>query len=78
MTEVEIKIKFTKSGQTTLKELTLLSDMLIEELRVVIEEELKVPSYKQNLIFRGKMLQNGKKIEDYKISNNDIILLVEK
>ena len=78
MTEVEIKIKFTKSGQTTLKELTLLSDMLIEELRVVIEEELKVPSYKQNLIFRGKMLQNGKKLEDYKISNNDIILLVEK
>ena len=78
MTEVEIKIKFTKSGQTTLKELTLLSDMLIEELRVVIEEELKVPSYKQNLIFSGKMLQNGKKIEDYKISNNDIILLVEK
>ena len=78
MTEVQIKIKFTKGGQTTLKELTLLSDMLIEELRVVIEEELKVPSYKQNLIFRGKMLQNGKKLEDYKISNNDIILLVEK
>ena len=78
MTEVQIKIKFTKGGQTTLKELKLLSDMLIEELRVVIEEELKVPSYKQNLIFRGKMLQNGKKLEDYKISNNDIILLVEK
>jgi ubiquilin len=78
MTEINIKVKFTKSGQTTVKEFQLVSDMLVEELRLIIEEELKVPSYKQNLIFKGKMLQNEKKLEDYKISNNDLILLVEK
>ena len=78
MTEIQIKVKFTKNGQTTVKDFQLLSDMLVEEFRLIVEEELKVPTYKQNLIFKGKMLQNEKKLEDYKISNNDLILLVEK
>ena len=53
--------------------------MKIEDLRLIIEEEFKIPSFKQNLIFKGKMmLQNEKKLEDYNISNNDIILLFEK
>ena len=77
MTEINIKIKYNK-GENKLKELTILSDMLIEELRLIIEEEYKVPAYKQNLIYKGKMLQDGKKIEDYKINNNDTILLIEK
>ena len=77
MTEINIKIKYNK-GEVILKELTLLTDMTIEELRLIIEEEFKIPSYKQNLIYRGKMLQNEKKLEDYNISNNDIILLIEK
>ena len=77
MTEINIKIKYNKGG-ITIKELTILSDMSIEELRVIIEEEFKIPAYKQNLIFKGRMLKNEKKIEDYNITNNDIILLVEK
>ena len=77
MTEINIKIKYNKGG-TTIKELTILSDMKIEELRVIIEEEFKIPTFKQNLIFKGRMLKNEKKIEDYNITNNDIILLVEK
>ena len=77
MTEINIKIKYNK-GEVTLKEFTLLSDMTIDELRLIVEEEFKIPSYKQNLIYRGKMLQNEKKLEDYNISNNDIILLIEK
>ena len=64
MTEIQIKVKFTKNGQTTVKDFQLLSDMLVEEFRLIVEEELKVPTYKQNLIFKGKMLQNEKKLED--------------
>jgi hypothetical protein len=77
MAEIQIKIKFNK-GEQIIKEFTVLSDMFIDDLRIIIEEEFKIAPYKQNLIFKGKMLQNQKKIEDYKISNNDIILLVEK
>ena len=77
MTEINIKIKYNKGG-ITIKELTILSDMKIEELRVIIEEEFKIPTFKQNLIFKGRMLKNEKMIEDYNIINNDIILLVEK
>ena len=77
MTEIQIKIKYTK-GETIIKEFTVLSDMFVEDLRLIIEEELKIPPYKQNLIFKGKMLHNEKKLEDYKISNNDLILLIEK
>ena len=77
MTELQIKVKYSK-GQVNIKEFSILSDMLIDDLRIIIEEEFKIPPYKQNLIYKGKMLQNEKKIEDYKISNNDIILLVEK
>lgn len=77
MTEINIKIKYTKR-ESIIKEFTILNDMTVEDLRLIIEEELKVPSYKQNLIFKGKMLKNEKKLEDYKISNGDIILLVEK
>lgn len=77
MTEISIKIKFNK-GEQIIKEFAILSDMTVEDLRLIIEEEFKVPTYKQNLIYKGNMLQNEKKLEDYKISNNDIILLVEK
>ena len=78
MTEIQIKIKFTKKGEINIKELTVLSDMFVEDLRLILEEEFKVPPYKQNLIFKGKMLHNEKKLEDYNISNNDLILLIEK
>ena len=77
MTEIQIKVKYTKGG-VTIKDFTILSDMFIDDLRLIIEEEFKIPPYKQNLIYKGKMLQNEKKIEDYQIQNNDIILLVEK
>ena len=77
MTEIKIKIKYNK-GNVPVKELSLLSDMKIEDLRIIIEEEFKIPPQKQNLIFKGKMLQNEKKLEDYNISNGDIILLFQK
>ena len=77
MAEIQIKIKFNK-GEQIIKEFTVLSDMFIDDLRIIIEEEFKIPPIKQNLIYKGKMLQNQKKIEDYNISNNDLILLVEK
>ena len=77
MTEIKIKIKYNKA-EPPLKELNLISDMKIEDLRLIIEEEFKIPPFKQNLIFKGKMLQNEKKLEDYNISNDDIILLFEK
>ena len=77
MTEISIKVKFNK-GEQIIKEFSILSDMTVEDLRLIIEEEFKVPTYKQNLIYKGNMLQNEKKLEDYKISNNDQILLVEK
>ena len=77
MSEINIKIKLNKGGEI-IKELNILSDMKIEDLRVVIEEEFKIPPHKQNLIFKGRMLQNEKKLEDYNITNNDMILLIEK
>ena len=77
MSEINIKIKLNKGGEI-IKELNILSDMKIEDLRIVIEEEFKIPPHKQNLIFKGRMLQNEKKLEDYNITNNDMILLIEK
>ena len=77
MTEIKIKIKYNK-GDPPIKEFNIISDMKIEDLRLIIEEEFKIPSFKQNLIFKGKMLQNEKKLEDYNITNGDIILLFEK
>ena len=77
MTEIKIKIKYSK-GEIKIKELTILNDMTIEDLRIIIEEEFQIPTYKQNLIYKGKMLKNEKKLEDYNISNNDVILLIEK
>ena len=62
MSEINIKIKYNNKGESLIKELTILSDMKIEELRIIIEEEFKLPPYKQNLIFKGKMLQNEKKL----------------
>ena len=77
MTEIKIKIKYNK-GEEPIKELNILSEIRIEDLKLIIEEEFKIPSFKQNLIFKGKMLQNEMKLEDYNISNGDIILLFEK
>ena len=77
MTEIKIKIKYNK-GEQPIKELNILSEIRIEDLKLIIEEEFKIPSFKQNLIFKGKMLQNEMKLEDYNISNGDIILLFEK
>ena len=77
MTEIQINVKYSKGG-VNIKEFTILSDMFIDDLRIIIEEEFKIPPYKQNLIYKGKMLQNEKKLEDYNIQNNDLILLVEK
>ena len=59
MTEIKIKIKYNKV-EPPLKELNLISDMKIEDLRLIVEEEFKIPPFKQNLIFKGKMLQNEK------------------
>ena len=77
MTELTIKVKHSKRDPV-IKDITIISDMLVDDLRIIIEEEFKVPPKKQNLIFKGRMLANNKKLEDYKISNGDTILLVEK
>ena len=77
MTELTIKIKHSKA-EPVIKDISVISDMLVDDLRVIVEEEFKVPTQKQNLIFKGHMLTNNKKLEDYKISNGDTILLVEK
>ena len=53
MTEIKIKIKYNK-GDPPLKEFNIISDMKIEDLRLIIEEEFKIPSFKQNLIFKGR------------------------
>ena len=77
MSELTIKIKHSKRDPV-IKDISIISDMLVDDLRIIVEEEFKVPAQKQNLIFKGRMLTNNKKLEDYKISNGDTILLVEK
>ena len=77
MSEIKIKVKQT-NGQKLTKTLSVMSDMQIDEFRKKIKEEFNVEESKQNLIFKGRILKEGKSLSEYNIKNDDLILLVER
>lgn len=77
MSEINITIKQT-NGEKQIFDLSIQSDIAISELKNRIKEVLQIPESKQNLIFKGHILFDNKSLEEYKISDKDTILLVEK
>lgn len=56
----------------------LKNEETIHDLKEKIEILTEVPKDKQRLIFKGKLLENEKKINDYQINNHDAIHLIAK
>lgn len=75
--DLKIKIKQTNGSQQT-HEIEISNDNTIQELKLKIETQFGVSPPKQNLIYRGHILFNEKRIEDCQIKSGDTILLVEK
>ncbi|MCQ2815640.1 MAG: hypothetical protein MJ252_00090 [archaeon] len=75
--EIKVKIKQTNAERAEI-EVSIQPDLSILELKLKIKEALNIPETKQNLIFKGRILQDNKKIDDYGVSNGDKILLVQK
>lgn len=57
---------------------SLKKEETIHDLKEKIEILTEVPKDKQRLIFKGKLLENEKKINDYQINNHDAIHLIAK
>ena len=75
--DLKIKIKQTNGSQQT-HEIEISNDNTIQELKLKIEAQFGITPSKQNLIYRGHILFNEKRIEDCQIKSGDTILLVEK
>lgn len=75
--DLTIKIKQT-NGSKLEKEITINKDSTIKDLKDLIESVYHIEPQRQNLIYKGHILFNTKKIEDYNINEGDTILLVEQ
>jgi DNA damage-inducible protein 1 len=51
------------------------SDETIENVKAVLEVEYNIPLSKQILVFEGKIMNNGSRLCDLNVRNNDMILL---
>lgn len=75
--EIKVTIKQT-NGAKIVQDITILSDNSVEDLKTVIEAQFNIPSGKQNLIFKGRVLFNERKLDECGLKNEDVVLLVEK
>lgn len=75
--EIIITIRQTNGDKQSF-EIAIQSDLTILELKIRIKEFIQIPEDKQNLIYKGHILFDNKKLEDYHIISHDTILLVEK
>ena len=51
---------------------------MIEAIKRKVEDRHKIPVDQQRLIFGGKQLEEGRTIDDYKIVNGSLLVLVLK
>jgi hypothetical protein len=71
-----IKVKNLQSGQVL--ELEVQSGDIVETLQARITEELGVPPDAQKLVYRGKSMAAGKRLEEYNVPVGGMIHLVMK
>ena len=76
MENEEILIKIKTMNSTTFP-INITKSSKISELKSKIFQKVRIQSTNQRLIYQGKVLENTKKIEDYKINEGDVIHLVE-
>ena len=73
---VDLDIMLRISYNDSINQIKIKNNSTIKDLKYNIQKELKFQIEKQVLIFKGDILQNNKKIDDYNIIENDIIILI--
>ena len=73
---ITLKVKELSGSSFTLERIPL--SMLVEELKLKIQDLNSVSPEEQRLIFRGKVLEKGKRLSDYKVENDNWIHLVKR
>ena len=76
MESEEILIKIKTMNSTTFP-INITKSSKISELKSKIFQKVRIQSTNQRLIYQGKVLDNSRKLEDYKIGDGDVIHLVE-
>ena len=71
-----MKVKMTSNA--TVYTVTVNKICTVEELKKACEKETSIPPESQNLVFKGRILDNTKKIDEYGLQNDNTIILVKK
>ena len=71
--EIKLVIKSVTGGKS---ELTVMNNSSILELKQKIKEIKGVEIENQKIICRGKHLTNGKNLTDFKVKENDCLILM--
>ena len=61
MSEEEIKVKVKMTSNATVYTVTVNKTCTVEELKKACEKETSIPPESQNLVFKGRILDNSKK-----------------
>lgn len=74
--EITVKIKQTTANKTD--EIKIYKDAGVLDLKKKVEEATGMKPESQNLVYRGKILDNAKTVADYGLQNDHVIILVKK
>ena len=78
MSEETITIKIKMTSNAKVYSITVNKTCTVEELKQACEKETSIPVESQNLVFKGRILENSKKIDEYNVQNDNTIILVKK
>ncbi|CAD8052056.1 unnamed protein product [Paramecium sonneborni] len=71
-TQIILKIK-TLDNQIT--PFAIDPNNTVQQLKNIIQTKLNIPLDKQRLIYQGRVLENNKSLQEYKLQNDHVILL---
>ncbi|CAK55813.1 unnamed protein product (macronuclear) [Paramecium tetraurelia] len=71
-TQISLKIKTLDNQITTF---VVDPNNTVQQLKNVIQTQLNIPFDKQRLIYQGRVLENNKTLQEYKLQNDHVILL---
>lgn len=72
---IEVIIKTAPGGQKF--SVTCEPNILISEFKALLETECSIPPAQQRLIYKGHVLRDVKKLEEYNVENQHTVLLVK-
>jgi uncharacterized ubiquitin-like protein YukD len=73
---IGIKIKLSSNSETF--ELSISKSATIKDLKEICKSSCEINPEEQTLVYRGKILMDGKLIRDYNIENEHTLILVKK